>query len=70
MPTSSGTTPRTKNGCRLSEVGRNGWFALSRDKHIYYRPNEKEAVIRAKVELFIVVGKAPHRELARISSGR
>ncbi len=48
----------------LTEVGRNGWFALSRDKHIYYRPNEKEAVIHAKVGLFIVVGKAPHRELA------
>jgi len=48
----------------LSEVGRNGWFAISRDRRIYYRPNEKEAVIRAKAALFIVVGKAPHRELA------
>jgi len=48
----------------LSEVGRNGWFAISRDQHIHYRPNEKEAVIRAKVGLFIVIGKAPHRELA------
>lgn len=48
----------------LSEVGRNGWFAISRDRRIYYRPNEKEAVIRAKAALFVIVGKAPHRELA------
>lgn len=48
----------------LLEVGRSGWFAISRDQRINYRPNEKEAVIRAKAALFIVVGKAPHRELA------
>ena len=43
------------------------WKRLARhiERPAYnYRPNEKEAVIRAKAALFIVVGKAPHRELA------
>ena len=48
----------------LLEVGRNGWVAVSRDRRIYYRPNEKDAVVRAGARLFIVVGKARHRELA------
>ena len=37
---------KTPDASWLSEVGRNGWFALSRDKRIRYRPNEQEATMR------------------------
>lgn len=49
----------------LSVVGRNNWFAISKDRHIRYRPNEKQAVIQAGVGLFIVIGtNATHQALA------
>ena len=48
----------------LSEVGRKGWFCLTRDKGIRYKPNEKDAVMRAGVGLFILIGNAPSSELA------
>ena len=50
----------------LSEVGRNKWFAISKDRRIRYRPNERLAVMRAGVGLFIVIGtNATHQELAK-----
>ena len=56
---------KTPDASWLSEVGRNGgWFALSRDKRIRYRPNEQEATMRAGVGLFIIVGQASHQKLA------
>ena len=49
----------------LSEAGRNEWCAISKDKRIRYKPNEREAVMRAGVGLFIVIGtNATHKELA------
>ena len=48
----------------LQEVGRRGWIAISRNFRIRYQPNERDAVMRAGTGLFIVVGKAPHQELA------
>jgi hypothetical protein len=48
----------------LPEVGRKGWFCLTRDKSIRYKPNEKDAVMRAGVRLFILIGRVPHKELA------
>jgi hypothetical protein len=48
----------------LLEVGQKGWFCLTHDKRIRYKPNEKDAVMRAGVGLFILVGHAPHDELA------
>ena len=35
----------TKDVEWLPAVGRNGWFVLSRDKRIRYRPNEQAAVM-------------------------
>jgi hypothetical protein len=32
---------------------------------IRYKPNELEAVVRHRVTLLVVIGKAPHSELAR-----
>lgn len=55
---------KTPDASWLSEVGRNGWFALSRDKRIRYRPNEQEASMRAGVGLFVIVGQASHQKLA------
>lgn len=48
----------------LPEVGGNGWFVISRDKRIRYRQNELNAVMRAGVGLFLIVGQANHRVLA------
>lgn len=55
----------TKDVEWLPAVGRNGWFVLSRDKRIRYRPNEQAAVMRAGVGLFLVVGAVSHETLAR-----
>lgn len=50
----------------LVEVGRRGWYVLTLDRKIRYRPNEKAAVLAAGVGLFILVGRtATHAELAR-----
>ena len=54
----------TPDASWLLEVGGNGWFALSRDKRIRYRQNERDAVMRAGVGLFIIIGQASHQELA------
>jgi len=54
----------TPDASWLSEVGRNKWFAISKDKRIRYRQNELNAVMQAGVGLFLVVGKASHREHA------
>ena len=48
----------------LSEVGRRGWFAISKDKRIRYRQNERDAAMRSGVGLFLVVGKVSHSALA------
>ena len=44
----------------LSEVGRRGWVAISRNLRIRYQPNERDAVMRSGARLFIVIGKVPH----------
>ena len=55
---------RTPDEAWLKRVGDNGWYAISRDKKIRYRPNERQAVIREGIGLFLVMGNAPHEELA------
>lgn len=55
---------RTSDEVWLQRVGANGWYAISRDKRIRYRPNERQAVIREGVGLFLIMGNAPHEELA------
>jgi len=49
----------------LAAVGARGWVAITHDSRIRYKPNELEAVIRNRVRLLVVVGKAPFPELAR-----
>lgn len=49
----------------LAEVGKKGWIAISRDRRIRYKPNEKQAVIRNGVSLLVLVGKGAIPELAQ-----
>ena len=48
----------------LETVGKRGWIALTHDRRIRYKPNERDAVMRHGVALFVVVGAAPFPELA------
>jgi hypothetical protein len=48
----------------LAEVGRREWVALTHDARIRYKPNELAAVIRHRVRLLVIVGKAPFPVLA------
>jgi len=48
----------------LKKIGEMGWFALTHDQRIRYKPNEITAVKKFGVGLFVLVGKAPFIELA------
>lgn len=49
----------------IGEVANCGWVAVSHDKRISRRPNERAAVLDAGLALLIVVGGAPNAELAQ-----
>ena len=49
----------------LEHCGRTGRVAISHNSRIRYVPNELAAVVRFKVSLIIVVGRAPTADLAR-----
>lgn len=38
----------------LAQAGKNGWLVLTKDKHIRYRRAEFDAVVQAKVRLFVL----------------
>ena len=48
----------------LTEIGKRGWVAITRDQRIRYKPNELQSVIDARATLLILVGKAPFPVLA------
>ena len=48
----------------ITEVAARTWIALTHDKAISRRPNERDAVLQAGLGLMIVVGSAPYPELA------
>jgi hypothetical protein len=48
----------------LEEIGKREWIAITHDRRIRYKPNEREAIVRHRVSLLVVVGAAPYRELA------
>ena len=48
----------------LQAVGERGWVAITHDRRIRYKPNELGAVVRHRVPLLVVVGRAPYPELA------
>ena len=49
----------------LEAVGRRGWVALTHDRRIRYKPNERDAVVRHRVALLVILGVAPYPDLAR-----
>jgi hypothetical protein len=49
----------------LEAVGKNGWIALTHDRRIRYKPNERDAVMRNNVGLLVIIGAAPFPDLAR-----
>ena len=49
----------------LAEVGHRGWYAITHDQRIRYKPNEKAAVMQAGVGLFVLIGTLPFAELAK-----
>jgi hypothetical protein len=48
----------------LEAVGKRGWIALTHDRRIRYKPNERNAVIRHGAALLVIVGAAPFPDLA------
>src|SRR5436190_9605130 len=56
--------PDTPDEVWLAEIGRRGWIALTHDRRIRYKPNERDAVMRHAVALLVIVGHASFPELA------
>lgn len=56
--------PDTADEVWLAEIGRRGWIALTHDRRIRYKPNEREAVMRHGLALLVIVGNAPFADLA------
>ena len=48
----------------LAQSGESGWIAITHNARIRYVPNERDAIIRHRISLLVVVGKAPLKELA------
>jgi hypothetical protein len=48
----------------LAEIGKRGWYAITHDRRIRYKPNEKNAVKKFQVGLFVLVGKLPFTKLS------
>lgn len=49
--------PTTPDEEWLAEIGRRQWLAITKNYRIRYQPNERDAVMRAGVGLFVVIGK-------------
>ncbi len=48
----------------LRSIGERGWVALTHDRRIRYKPNELSAVMQHRVPLLVIIGDAPHPDLA------
>ena len=48
----------------LAEIGKRGWYIITHDRRIRYKPNEKNAVKKFQVGLFVLVGKLPFSKLS------
>lgn len=57
--------PDTTDEEWLEEIGKRGWIALTHDRRIRYKPNERDAVMRHSVGLLVIVGAAPYPDLAQ-----
>lgn len=57
--------PDAPDAAWLEDIGKRGWIALTHDRRIRYKPNERDAVMRHGVALLVIVGAAPFPDLAR-----
>ncbi|MCW5661662.1 MAG: hypothetical protein KIT60_28505 [Burkholderiaceae bacterium] len=48
----------------LTAVGERGWIVVTHDERIRYKANELAAVIEHRIAMLLVVGHAPHAQLA------
>lgn len=59
--------PDAEDEVWLSEIGKRGWVAITKDERIRYRAIERDALMRAGVRAFILTGRnLPAQELASI----
>jgi predicted nuclease of predicted toxin-antitoxin system len=58
-------TPDGSDEQWLEYCGANGRIALTHDQRIRYKANELGAVMRHRVAMLLVIGKAPYPELAK-----
>ncbi len=49
----------------LSFVGERNWIAVTHDRNIRYKTVEVDTLMEAGVKAFVIIGTAPHLELAR-----
>ena len=56
--------PSTPDREWLAQVSAKDWVAVTHDKRIRYKPNELAAVVEHRAALLVVIGDAPHAELA------
>jgi len=56
--------PTTPDVDWIAKVASRNWIAISRDERIRYKPNERHAVFDAGLGLILLIGNAPHPELA------
>ncbi len=49
---------------RLSFVGERNWIAVTHDRNIRYKTVEVDTLMVAGVKAFVIIGAAPHLELA------
>jgi hypothetical protein len=56
--------PHAPDEVWLEAVGSCGWIALTHDRRIRYKPNERGAVMRHGVALLVIVGAASFPDLA------
>ena len=59
--------PDTPDAEWLEVVGDRGWIAITHDRRIRYKPNERDAVMLHRVALLVVVGAAPFPDLRALS---
>ena len=57
--------PDTPDEVWLERAGQRRWVVLTHDRRFRYKPNERDAVMRHGVALLVIVGAAPHPDLAR-----
>lgn len=58
--------PTCPDSTWLATVAAKRWVALTHDGRIRYKPNELAEVIRHRVSLLVVVGKAPYPVLGKV----